>query len=231
MNNLLPTGKAGNALSILTAAASKKLDANKGKMIFGFDATASRGPTWSMAQELQRKMFAAVRRLDVQLAVFRGTELIVSTWEDDPAKLEALMGEIDVEGGNTQIERLLQHIVDENAKDAKRGVNAFVFIGDTFEERAGEHRVKALCRALGDLKIPGFFFLEGNPEWNGAYVGAIFKEMAKLTGGAFAAFDANAAETLADLLSSVAAYASGGLAALESRDSKAAKLLLTQMKK
>ncbi|MDB5571945.1 MAG: hypothetical protein JWN93_3128, partial [Hyphomicrobiales bacterium] len=60
-----------------------------------------------------------------------------------------------------------------------------------------------------------------------------FREIARLTGGAYAAFDASAPARLADLLSAAAAYAAGGRAALEkqARDGgAAARLLLGQMR-
>lgn len=219
-----------NALSLLTAAAQRKAEANKGKLIFAFDATASRGATWTLAQELQKKMFAAVKRLEVQLVVFRGNEFLVSPWENDASALEKLMSEISCISGQTQFSKTLEHIIEEH-KTTPRGVNAFVLISDTFEEYNHEYHVKALAKSLGDLKIPGFFFLEvatweeGTPQHE-----QIYKELASLSGGAYARFDDKSAEILNDLLTSVAAYAAGGLAALESRDSKAARLLLTQMK-
>jgi hypothetical protein len=232
MSNITTTNIAPASLSTFLTRAKRHADANKGKLIFGFDATASRGPSWATAQELQANMFAAVKRLDVQLAVYRGTELLASPWESDPDALRTLMAGISVVGGNTQISRLLQHVIDENARTPTRPVNAFVFIGDTFEEQYTLAHIKAQCKALGDLKIPGFFFLEGTGDnfWTGS-AKPLYEEFAKLTGGAFANFDANSAKFLADLLESVATFASGGLTALAARSSDAARLLLTQLKK
>lgn len=225
MNTLTTTNAKPNSLSSFMQKAKAKAEANKGRLIFGFDATASRSSAWTTAKELQANMFAAVKRLDVQLAVYRGTELLISSWEDDPEKLRDLMNQITCEGGNTQIERMLQHVFDENKK---KTVNAFVFIGDTIEEQ--EPKLLALVKALGEVKVPGFFFLEKDAmsykDWSETY-----RKMAELTGGAFAPFDANATKFLADLLSAVGAYAAGGIAALTHKDSPAARLLLSQMKK
>jgi hypothetical protein len=82
-------------------------------------------------------------------------------------------------------------------------------VGDCVEEdvdllgaRAGE---------LGLLGVPAFMFHEGNNE-----VGAFgFKQIAKLTNGAYCRFDHSSARTLKDLLSAVAVYAAGGRRALE----------------
>jgi ferredoxin len=62
---------------------------------------------------------------------------------------------------------------------------------------------------------------------------ASFREIARLTGGAYAAFDASAPRTLADLLAAAAAYAAGGRTALESQagaGGDAARRLLGQMR-
>lgn len=228
MSNITTTSQKTNSLANLLNRAKIQAKKNQGKLIFGFDATASREPTWAVAQELQASMFAAVRNLDVQLAVFRGVELLISPWEDDPSKLKDLMSQIHCVGGNTQISRLLQHILDAGKAQT---INAFVFIGDTFEEQGASPQILAQAKALGDLKVPGFLFLEGEGSFWGQSAETMYKEIAKLTNGAFAKFDASATKTLEDLLASVAAFASGGLAALSNRDSAASRLLIAQMKK
>jgi len=227
------TGKAG--LSTIFAKAKAQVEASRGKLIFGFDATASRGPTWQAAQELQRAMFQATKALEVQLAVFRGSKasLDVSSWESKPEVLIDLMGQIEVQGGYTQIALLLDHILAETSRDPKRPVNAFVFIGDTFEENSQRAAIKAKAKALGDLGVRGFWFLEADADsWDRANNEATYRELATLSKGAFAPFNLDAVKFLEDLLASVAAYASGGIAALTKRGdtSDAAKLLLTQIK-
>jgi hypothetical protein len=59
----------------------------------------------------------------------------------------------------------------------------------------------------------------------------IYEEIARITGGAVAEFDADAAQRLADLLRAVAAFAAGGIKALANQNSEAARLLLTQVRK
>jgi hypothetical protein len=58
----------------------------------------------------------------------------------------------------------------------------------------------------------------------------IFRDIASLSGGAYARFEPGAAKELAAMLKAVAAYASGGIAALEDRRDEASRLLLTQMR-
>ena len=60
----------------------------------------------------------------------------------------------------------------------------------------------------------------------------VFSDIARLTGGAYSAFDAGAAARLEALLRAAAAYAAGGHAALvrAAEEDSAARLLLSQMR-
>jgi hypothetical protein len=72
--------------------------------------------------------------------------------------------------------------------------------------------------------VPAFVFQEGHD----AVAERAFREVARLTRGAYCRFDLSAAHELAELLRAAAAYAAGGvkaLADLSGRDSGARKLL------
>jgi hypothetical protein len=56
-----------------------------------------------------------------------------------------------------------------------------------------------------------------------------FREVARLTGGAWFRLGPNSASELAELLGAIAVYASGGRPALESRGGHGATLLLRQL--
>jgi len=74
--------------------------------------------------------------------------------------------------------------------------------------------------------VPAFMFQEGHdPAAEQA-----FREIARLTGGAWCRFDPGAAAQLRDLLRAAAAYAAGGREALRLSKSGGASLLLSQMK-
>nr|WP_255608173.1 VWA domain-containing protein [Methylosinus sp. Sm6] len=199
----------------------------RGRLIFALDATMSRQPTWNLAQSIQGRMFetaAALGGLSVQLVFFRGFgECRASHFVDGGQGLAALMSKISCRGGQTQIAKVLQHALDEAA--AHR-VGALVFVGDAMEENAD--RLCVLAGRLGLVGVKAFMFHEGGD----AAAGAGFREIARLTGGAYAAFDATAPRRLAELLSAAAAYAAGGRPALERRagaGEEAARLLLAQM--
>src|SRR5437868_10975865 len=197
----------------------------KGRLVFALDATMSRQPTWDMACALQADMFreaAAVGSLDIRLVYFRGlNECRATTWISDSAQLARLMSKIDCQGGNTQIGKVLS----ETRREAvAAGVRAMVFVGDAMEENVDELCAKA--GELGLLKVPAFMFQEGHE----AEAEQAFREIARLTGGAWCRFDPGAAAQLRELLRAAAAYAAGGREALRLSKSGGARLLLSQMK-
>ncbi|HLI99703.1 MAG TPA: VWA domain-containing protein [Bradyrhizobium sp.] len=196
---------------------------SRARLIFALDATMSRQPTWDMACALQADMFreaAALGSLDIRLAYYRGlNECRASNWVSDSAHLAKLMGKIDCRGGNTQIGKVLS----ETRREAvASGVRALVFVGDAMEENIDDLCVKA--GELGLLKVPVFMFQEGH---DGAAEQA-FREIARLTNGAWCRFDPGAAAQLRELLRAAAAYAAGGreaLSRLATSGGSAAKLL------
>jgi len=197
----------------------------RGRLIFALDATMSRQPTWDTAWKLQAEMFSdagKVGGLDVQLVYFRGfNECRASKWVSAPEALRDLMTRIDCRGGHTQIGKVLHHAREETAK---KKVNVLVFVGDALEKNID--RLAAIACELGLLGVRVFIFQEGRaPE-----VERGFREIARLSNGAYARFDVNAAGELAQLLRAAAVYAAGGLKALEKSGGAGDRLLLAQMR-
>jgi hypothetical protein len=196
----------------------------RGRLIFALDATMSRQPLWDTACRLQADMFreaAAIGGLDVQLVYYRGlAECRASRWVSQAERLAGLMERIDCRGGHTQIGKVIAHAKRETQATK---VQALVFVGDAMEEKLDD-----LCHAAGELGLlgtPAFMFQEGDdPIAQGA-----FREIARLTRGAYCRFDPGAAHQLAELLRAAAAYAAGGMRALADlsarRDAGAIKLL------
>ncbi|MGE0524135.1 MAG: VWA domain-containing protein [Variibacter sp.] len=199
----------------------------RGRLLFALDATMSRQPTWDTACRLQADMFsaaAAVGGLDVQLVYYRGFgECRSSRWVSQPERLADLMRRIDCRGGHTQIGKILAHARRETAQ-AK--VQTLVFVGDAMEEAIDD--LAACAGELGLLGVPALMFQEGTD----ATAERAFREIARLTRGAYCRFDPGAAETLRALLRAAAVYAAGGVRALrdlsQRRDS-GATLLLRQL--
>ena len=207
----------------MTPAAS-----GRGRLIFAMDATMSRQPTWDLALKLQGDMFHAVKEvggLDVQLVYFRGfNETRASKWVGDPDAVSRLMARVACEGGYTQIRKVLAHAKGESER---LRVNALVYVGDAMEENIDE-----LAQSAGELRllgVPCFMFQEGHDR----KAERAFKEIARLTRGAYCRFDSGSANQLRDLLKAVAVYATGGRKALkdfsEATRSSAGSLLLEQL--
>jgi hypothetical protein len=202
--------------------------AGRGRLIFALDATMSRQPTWDQACRLQADMFreaASVGGLAIQLVYYRGlAECRASPWIAQPERLGAMMSRIDCRGGHTQIAKVLAHARREN--DGAK-VAALVFVGDAMEESLDD-----LCAAAGELglrNVAAFMFQEGSdPVCERA-----FREIARLTRGAYCRFAPGAAHELAELLRAAAAYAAGGmkaLADLKARRGTGAVRLLEQLR-
>ena len=199
----------------------------RGRLIFALDATMSRQPTWDTACKLQGEMFqeaAAAGGLDVQLAYFRGlNECRVSRWVSDGKGLGELMARIACQGGHTQIRKILSHA---RAECQKAKVQALVYVGDAMEEPIDD--LAAGAGELGLLGVPAFVFQEGHD----AVAERAFREIARLTRGAYCRFDLSAAHELAELLRAAAVYAAGGVKALADLSGKhaGAQKLLAQMR-
>lgn len=210
-------------------AVGPRSDGKRGRLVFALDATMSRQPAWDLACALQSEMFeeaSAVGGLDVQLVFYRGlSECAASKWVSEPKRLAGLMEKIDCRGGHTQIGRVLEHVRKESKKQR---VNALVFVGDCMEESLDDLCVSA--GELGLLGVPVFIFQEGREP----VAERAFKEIVRLTKGAWCPFDAGAAHQLRELLRAAAAYAAGGRRALadlsKRRGGEGAVLLLGQMR-
>jgi hypothetical protein len=154
-------------------------------------------------------MFAAAGEaggLSVQLVYFRGFgECRSSRWVADPRSLTDLMTKISCRGGQTQIGRVLRHARTEAGQAP---VKVLVYVGDAMEEPIDD--LCAVAGELGLLGVKAFMFQEGHdPD-----AARAFQEIARLSGGAYARFDAGAPQALSELLRAAAAYATGGVEGL-----------------
>lgn len=227
----LPQSKTGEVSRFLDEVKARlpAIGEGQGRLVFGLDATMSRQPTWDLACELQAEMFATAAgtgELSIKLVYYRGlAECRASPWMTDARKLGAMMARIDCQGGRTQIRRVLRHAAREAAEAP---VSALVFVGDAMEETLDQ-----LCAEAGPLAmrgVPAFMFQEGRDPT----VERAFREIARMTRGAWCRFDAGAAAELRALLRAVAAYAAGGAKALavlaRSGDDRGAQRLITAMR-
>ena len=229
-----------NKPSPRVAALLEKMHANRGRLLVAIDATASREPTWDMAMQLQSTMFETAAKLgglDVQLCWYRGVDEVGHTpWFSDVHELVSRMSMIKCAAGTTKIGSVLQHVRAEHAREK---IGAVIFVGDAVEE--SPHELYAATAG----QPPWFLFQEGAApvvmlDRYGAPVASfdtpvqqvefVFREIARLTGGAYARFDSGAAARLEELLRAVAAFAVGGTKALANMQGEEARKLLGQVK-
>lgn len=202
-----------------------------GRMIFAIDATASRSGAWDVAQQTTANMFDEISKLNlgklsVRVLVFRGSsgpkDVVGDTpWHTNAKKLQEGMKGIGCVGGSTQFVDTFKRVLNEKHQEG----DTLIMIGDSFEEDHEE--IVKLAHKLKKQKSRVFAFHEGyDPDAE-----AVFKEVAEITGGAFAKFTADS--NLSAFMKAAAAYAAGGdkgLARLASAGSKEAGLLQTQLR-
>ena len=185
---------------------------------------------------------AKIGGLGVQLTWYRGcNECSHSSWTTDAHELVEQMARIRCAAGVTKIARVLEHIRAEHQREK---VGAAIFIGDAVEELPRElYAATAGCLPLflfqeGDVGAPVILLDQyGTPsvvsfgaQAQTVTVETVFRELARLTNGAYVRFDAGAAAQLGELLQAVVAFAVGGVKALGDLRTESARKLLSQMK-
>jgi hypothetical protein len=180
------------------------------RLVFGFDATASREPAWAVARQVTDALVRALPgELDVALAVHGGSRLHTFTeFTANPAVLRDRAAAIHCSPGHTQMLPMLARAL------AAPDVRVVVYIGDVFEESPG--RGRRLADAMG-RRGTRLFVLHDVADWNARRDAELFRDLARRTGGDTLPFDASAPDRLRELLAAVAVYAVGGEALLEQR--------------
>ena len=181
----------------------------RGRLIFALDATMSRQPTWDTRLPAPGGDVRGGRKvggLDVQLVYFRGfNECRASRWverragaprPDDRDRLPRRQ-HADRQGPDPRAARNRQ-AEGERARLRRRRARGAI---DGLAAKAGELGLLGL-RVSSSRKAAIREVERG------------FREIARLSGGAYARFDANAAGELPQLLRAAAVYAAGGLKAL-----------------
>jgi hypothetical protein len=180
------------------------------RLIFGFDATASREPAWAMARNVTDSLFKALPgELDVALAVHGGSILHTFTaFTSDANTLRDRPASIGCIAGFTRLLPILSRAL------SNPGVRVVTYIGDVFEE--SPTRGQKLADAMGQKGIKLIVFHDTN-DWNARRDAEVFLDLARRTGGCVLPFDANAPARLRELLAAVAVYAVGGEQMLEEK--------------
>jgi hypothetical protein len=184
--------------------------ATRPRLIFGFDATASREPAWATARTVTDALVKALPgELDVALAVHGGSLLHTFTeFTADPKRLRDRVAGISCIAGMTRLLPILSRAL------SNPGVRVVIYIGDVFEESPDRGRKLADAMGLKGIKL---IVLHDTADWNAKRDAEVFLNLARRTGGCVLPFDANAPARLRDLLAAVAVYAVGGAEMLEEK--------------
>jgi hypothetical protein len=198
------------ALLPFGSARPPALASTRPRLIFGFDATASREPAWATARTVTDALVKALPgELDVALAVHGGSMLHTFTeFTANPATLRDRAAGISCIAGFTRLLPILSRAL------SNPGVRVVVYIGDVFEE--SPVRGRKLADTMGQQGIK-LIVLHDTADWNAKRDAEVFLDLARRTGGCVLPFDANAPARLRELLAAVAVYAVGGKEMLEDR--------------
>jgi hypothetical protein len=194
------------------------------RLVFGFDATASREPAWAAARQVTDALVRALPgELDVALAVHGGGRLHTFTeFTANPGTLRDRAAAIGCLSGRTRMLPILARAI------AAPGVRVVTYIGDVFEESPPQARKLADEMGRRGIKL---FVLHDVADWNARRDAEMFLDLARRTGGCLLRFDAAAPERLRELLAAIAVYAVGGAQLLEKQRQTlpAAALLLRHL--
>jgi hypothetical protein len=198
----LPSHAAGWT-GLQQAAGTEAAASGRCRLVFGFDATASREPAWATARQVTDALVRALPgELDVALAVHGGSALHTFTeFTANPTTLRDRAAGITCQAGRTQLLPILSRAL------AAPGVRVVTYIGDVYEESLS--RGRALTDAMGRRGIR-LFVLHDVADWNARRDAELFLDLARRTGGCVLPFDAQAPERLRELLAAVAVFAVGG---------------------
>ena len=204
-----PAGKRTSADPALIAAALAPKE--RPRLVFAIDATASREPAWQAARSTTDALFDALPgQLDVALAVHGGSELHTFTgFTSQPSELRDTAAGIACRAGDTQLMEVLAR-----SRDAG-GVKVVVYIGDVFEEDAGEAAAVADTLRLRGCRVVILHDRRQAPAYDPSV--EVFQDIARRTGGAVLPFDVRSKDKLRDILEAVAMLAVGGVKLLQQR--------------
>lgn len=180
------------------------------RLLFGFDATASREPAWATARQVTDALVRALPgELDIALAVHGGSRLHTFTeFTADPNTLRDRAATITCIAGQTQLLPILSRAL------SLPGIRVITYIGDVYEESPA--RGRKLADELGRRGIKLIVFHD-TADWAARRDAELFLDLARRTGGCVLPFDASAAGRLRELLAAIAVFAVGGKAMLQDK--------------
>jgi hypothetical protein len=175
------------------------------KLLFSMDATASRQPSWDVAQEITLSMFDVMPGgLKIALAYHSGGHLkAVTDFRADAAYFKDQIAGVQCEAGLTALCEILESASEIPA------LSSLIYIGDCFEERLDT--ASRLAQKLKTNGVRCFMFLEGDD----GEAREAFNTIAEITGGAVFPFEQQSLVRVKEKLDAIAAFSAGGMKLLK----------------
>jgi hypothetical protein len=185
------------------------------RLVFAFDATASRQEAWASSKQLQDNLLRALPgELEVALAVHAGGRIKTFTrFTSNSAELRSMAAGVRCKAGFTKLLPILARVLKLS------DVRVVVYISDAFEE--SEREARRIADALCANRTRVIILHDGKAH-------PAFGEITARTGGALLPFDISALDAL---LQAVAVLAVGDVELLETKQATmpAATLLLEHL--
>jgi hypothetical protein len=180
----------------------------RARLVFGFDATASREPAWATARQVTDALVRALPgELDVALAVHGGSRLHTFTdFTTDPNLLRDQAASISCRPGHTQLLPLLSRPLRRAGRSGhhlhRRRLRGVPARGRKLADELGERFIRLIV-------------LHDTTDWTARRDAELFLDLARRTCGFVLPFDANAPSRLRELLAAIAVFAVGGTELLQ----------------
>jgi hypothetical protein len=189
------------------AASATPESGEQRRLLIGFDATASREPTWKEASRLMDTLLSTLPgKLELSLAAHGGGRLHTLTrYTTDAAKLRDKAGGVRCQGGYTRLLDILDH-------PAAFKADLLLYIGDMFEESA--RRAGKAADKLAKCGTRVIILQEGDDD----DARRVFADIAERTGGALLPFDISSFDRIGkELVELIAVLAVEGVEAVEAK--------------
>jgi hypothetical protein len=207
--------------------------AQRPRLIFAIDATASREPAWEAAKQLQDELLVAMPdELDVALAVHAASRVVLfSEFTSNAKALRDAAAGVRCAAGLTRLLDILDRVTK-----LRPAPSVVIYVGDVFEENRGRALRLADALLLQGTRVIILHDTSGfrggtPPSETPILPGNTFGEIAERTGGAVLPFDISALSELRGLLQAVAVLAVGDVELLQSKQTTmpSATLLLEHL--
>lgn len=189
------------------------------RVIFSFDATASRSHFWDISQEITAGMFENIPpELEIALAYHQGNAHTLGHFGKDRNEFFQELNKVQPVPGLTKFNEILREAIELPR------VKSLIYIGDCYEESIETGLGLAQQLALKNTKV--FVFHDSMGDEN-ERAKRNLGEIARATSGALFNFDTNSPTLIQQILQAIIFYSSsGGIKKVKTLKTPGARLFL-----